>query len=227
MKITIPVSCSCGNVFCANGYAGKKFPLVICPKCNTPIYIIDHLSISVAADRLLYRSKTEMEGGDFTLSIICSAIAVECTLTQVFLKWKAIENGRITMQSATAAERDAWEKEYRKNSKFIDSANFVSNALVGKKFDDFVANYITTNKDHPGILIKAGLPKMVSQTKLKYFQKEIFDRRNRIMHWGKVDYQQSDAAPCLSAAIGIINILKLMDRLRCEKMELDWRQSNP
>jgi len=103
----------------------------------------------------------------------------------------------------------------------------VSNALVGKKFDDFVEEFVAINKDHPGILIKAGFPRMASQSKLKYFQKEIFDRRNRIMHWGNVNYVQADAAPCLSAAIGIVNILKLMDRLRYEKMERDWRNSLP
>jgi hypothetical protein len=167
-----------------------------------------------------------MEGGDYTLSIICSAIAVECALTRVFLKWKETESLGKSGSWGTDVEKKAWEKEYRKNSRFIDSANFVSNTLVGKQFDDFVVDFLTTNKDHHGILIKAGLPRVVSQTKLKYFQNEIFDRRNRIMHWGEVGYQQSDAAPCLSAAIGIINILKLMDRLRCEKMERDWRQAN-
>jgi hypothetical protein len=46
------------------------------------------------------------------------------------------------------------------------------------------------------------------------------------MHWGKVDYEHSDAARSLDAAIVMINILKRMDRQRCEKMESDWRQAN-
>jgi hypothetical protein len=65
MKVTIPVTCSCGNEFQADGYAGKKFPVSICPICNTPVHIIEHLSISVVADLLLYRSKAEMEGRDY------------------------------------------------------------------------------------------------------------------------------------------------------------------
>jgi len=36
----------------ADGYAGKKF-LCQLSKCNTPIHIIEHLSISVIADLLL------------------------------------------------------------------------------------------------------------------------------------------------------------------------------
>ena len=94
------------------------------------------------------------------------------------------------------------------------------------EFDAFVADFLTKNENHKATLIKAGMPQWASQTELGYFQKEIFDRRNRIMHWGKVDYKQTDAAPCLSAAIGIVNILKLMDRLKYEKMEHDWRQAN-
>jgi hypothetical protein len=226
VKIAIPITCSCGNVFLADGHAGKKFPLAVCPKCDAQIHIIEHLSISVVADLLLFRSKSEIDGGDYTLSIICSAIAVECALTRVFLKWKETESLGKSGHRGTETEKKAWEKEYRKNRRFIDSANFVSNALVGKKFDVFVADFTKTNRDHPGILIKARLPQMEGQSQLAYFQTEIFDRRNRIMHWGEVGYQQSDAASCLSAAIGMINILKLMDRQKCEKMEHDWRQAN-
>jgi hypothetical protein len=223
MRVSIPVNCSCGNKFLADGYAGKKFPVSICPSCKTPIHIIEHLSISVVADLLLYRSKTEMEGGDYTLSIICSAMAVECALTQVFLKWRKIES-RIYLPSDD--EQNAWEDELRKKGTIKKSVDFVSEFLSGMKFDDFVTDFLTKNKDHRGILIKNGFPQWASQTKLSYFQKEIFVKRNRIMHWGKVDYRQEEAAPCLSAAIGIVNILKLMDRLKCEKMERDWRKAN-
>jgi hypothetical protein len=224
MKVAIPVTCSCGNEFLADGYAGKKFPVSICPSCKVPIHIIEHLSISVVADLLLYRSKAEMEGGDYTLSIICSAIAVECSLTQVFLKWRKIGSRKL---SPTEEEQNAWEDELRKKGPIKKSVDFVSEFLSGMKFDDFVTDFLTKNKNHPGILIKNGFPQSASQTKLEYFQREIFDKRNRIMHWGKVDYQQKEATPCLSAAIGIVNILKLMDRLRYEKMERDWRQANP
>jgi hypothetical protein len=224
MKVSIPVTCSCGIEFLADGYAGKKFPVSTCPKCNTTIHIIEHLSISVVADLLLYRSKTEMEGGDYTLSIICSSMAVECALTQVFLKWRKIES-RIYLPSED--EQNAWEEELRKKGSIKKSVDFVSEFLSGMKFDDFVTDFLAKNKDHPGILIKNGFPQWASQTELDYFQKEIFDKRNRIMHWGKVDYQMEEAALCLSAAIVVVNILKLMDRLKCEKMEHDWRQANP
>jgi hypothetical protein len=165
-----------------------------------------------------------MEGGDYTLSIICSAMAVECALTQVFLKWRKIECRKY---QPTEKEQSAWEDELRKKGPIKKSVDFVSEFLSGMKFDDFVTDYLTKNKDRPGILIKNGFPQWESQTKLEHFQREIFDKRNRIMHRGKMDYQQKETAPCLSAAIVMVNIFKLMDRLKYEKMERDWRQANP
>jgi hypothetical protein len=229
MKVTIPVVCSsCKTEFPHVGYAGRKFPVAVCPTCGESIHIIEHLSISVDADLLLHRSKSEMEGGDFTLSIILNAIAVECGLTQVFLKWKAIASER-SVHTATDVERDAWEKVFLNSTnwgKFKSSANFVSKFLTGMDFDDFVQDFHNKTKDHVGLWIKAGFPSDLSMAKVDRFQKEIFNTRNRVMHWGKVDYEHSDAARSLDAAIVMINILKRMDRQRCEKMESDWRQAN-
>src|ERR1035438_2897484 len=229
MKVTIPVICSsCRTEFPQSGYAGKKFPVAVCPTCGESIHIIEHLSISVDADLLLHRSKSEMDGGDFTLSIILNALAVECALTQVFLKLKAIDSG-LSVHTATDVERDAWEKTFLNSTnwgKFKNSANFVSKFLTGIFFDDFVEDFNNKTKDHVGLWIKAGFPPYLSMAKLDSFQKEIFNKRNRMRQSGKGDYERSDAARSLDAAIVMVNILKRMDRQRCEKMERDWRQAN-
>jgi hypothetical protein len=223
MKITIPVACSsCGYEFPVAGYGEKKFPLSRCPKCNAAINIFDPLSISVFAERLLHRSKREMEGGDYTLSIICSAMAVECFLTQAFLKWKEIESYKSTGHLTTEDERDAWEQEYRKksgNGGFLKSADFVSEFLSGIKFDDFATT------DFRAKAIMVGLSGAVGLSPKEYFQQGLFKKRNRILHWGEVNYQQTDAALCWGAAVGVIGILKVMDADKCQKMERYWRQS--
>jgi hypothetical protein len=46
---------------------------------------MDPVFVSIIAERLFY-PQSELEGGDHTLSIICSAIAVETAFTQAFLK---------------------------------------------------------------------------------------------------------------------------------------------
>ena len=78
MKFSVPVACSsCGCDFSALGYAEQKFPAAACPECGAQIHILNPLSISVVAERLLYRSQREIAESDYTLSVICSAIAVE------------------------------------------------------------------------------------------------------------------------------------------------------
>lgn len=220
MKFFVPVRCSCGQEFLADGYAEERLPATVCPKCQSAGIPWERLSISIVADRLLYRSNAEIEGGDYTLSIICSAMAVECALTQVYLKWKEIENLRITEHLATGDEKAAWETEYRNETirgKFTRPANFVSKFLVKKEFDDFVADYTKQNGNaestHTDI-------KPVTQ----HVQNELFRRRNQIMHWGRVDYDQADATRCLSAASGVIEHLKAMDKERYQVMEKSWKE---
>src|ERR1035437_1785372 len=186
MKFSTPVICFCGYEYPVAGYAAEKFPLSICPKCNTPINIIDPLSISVVAERLLYRGKSEMEGGDCTLSIICSAMAVECFLTRAFLKWEGIESLRLTGHLPTEDEENTWEKNYPKSEGFQFPADFVSNSLAGMKFDEFVAT--NTNAK----LIMDRFSDSVGVSAQKYFQDTLFKKRNRILHWGNVSYDQAD-----------------------------------
>ena len=45
-----------------------------------------------------------MTEGDYTLSIICTAIAVETAFTQAFLKWKKIEHLQSVKNPATEVE---------------------------------------------------------------------------------------------------------------------------
>ena len=91
MKIAVPVICSaCGTEFSAFGVGEQRIPPATCPKCGAQIHLLDPLSVSVIADRLLYRSKHELDEGDYTLSIICSAIAVETAFTQAFINGRAL-----------------------------------------------------------------------------------------------------------------------------------------
>jgi hypothetical protein len=190
------------------------------------IHIIDPLSISVVADRLLYRSKGEISNGDFTLSIICSAMAVESALTNVFQKWKGLEIFKSNGRWATGNERDGFEIEYRRQTSpggFEKSANYVSKFLCGKIFDDFVTDFL--QRSNEATLIKAGFPQHESQLKTSYVHQELFLRRNRIMHWGKVDYQKEAAALAFSAACSAFAVLKVMDREKNDAAERAWRES--
>ncbi len=150
MKFSIPFACSsCGCDFSAFGYGEEQFPPAKCPKCGATIHIIDRLSISIVADRLLYRSGTELNAGDPTISIICSAIAIESALTSVFIKWKKIDH-ELNGGTTTDVELDLWTQEYRDRTKqggFPKPANFVAKFLTNKTFKDFVADFIERNDE--------------------------------------------------------------------------------
>jgi len=219
-NIPAPVVCSsCGYEFTATGDAGKRFPVSICPKCNAAIHIGNPLSISVVGEHLLFRSKGEMEGEDYTLSIICSAIAVECFLTRTFFHWKGVESLMSNGHLPTGDEQNVWEEDFPKGGGFLVSADFVSDAIAGMKFDIFV------NGNPNAKSIMDGFTEAADISPKKYFRDELFQRRNRILHRGKMNYTQADATLCLRMAIGIRDILKVMDAQKCEKMERDWRQS--
>jgi hypothetical protein len=230
MKIPIPVVCPyCGCDFSSLGYGEKRIPPAHCPACGKTILILDPLSISVVADRLLFRSRSEVDSGDPTVSIICSAVAVEAALTQVFVKWKKMDHWVV---KPTAAQQNRWENEYRngtrqdksKRSGFEKSADLVSHYLTGKMFDDFVGAFV--KKNGTAALIGSGSPRQESELKASHVHKKLFHKRNRIMHWGEVNFEKDDALNAFTAACDAISILKLMDQERLKLWSVRF-ESNP
>jgi hypothetical protein len=198
--------------------------MATCPKCGSAIHIIDSLSVSVVADRLLYRSQSELASGDYTFSIVSSAMAVEAAYTQAFMKWKSIEHQRARGANPTDKEKETWEDEYRDETRgnFEKSAKFVAKFLYGKTFNQFVDDFLA--RESKAAVIKAGFPPNKDQLQSKYIHTELSRRRNRIMHWGKVDYQQADASVALRAAQTAFAVLKALDKQKYEAMEKAFRE---
>jgi hypothetical protein len=224
MKFSVPVICpSCKSQFAASGVREERIPAAACPNCGDVIHIIDPLSLSIVAERLLYRSHTELTAGDYTFSIISSAIAVEAAFTQAFMKWKSIDYQQTTGNQPTDEVEQVWEEEYRNETRgsFKTAAKFVAKFLFGKTFDQFASDFLACNT--PAELIHAAFPPNKDHLNSDYIYKELFHCRNMIMHRGKVDYLESDASVALEAARTAFAILKAMDKERCEAMERAWR----
>jgi hypothetical protein len=225
MKFTVPVICpSCTNRFAASGVREERIPAAACPNCGDVIHIIDPLSLSIVAERLLYRSHNELTAGDYTFSIISSAIAVEAAFTQAFMKWKSIDYLQTTGNQPTDEVTQAWEEEYRRETRgsFQTSAKFLAKFLSGKTFDKFASDFLACNT--PAAIIKAAFPANKDHLNSDYIYKELFLRRNMIMHRGKVDYLEADASVALEAARTAFAILKAMDKEKYEAMERAWRE---
>jgi len=153
-------------------------------------------------------------------------MAVECALTQVFFKWKRMARTSPSSWTTTQQEQENWERDYKKGTGrggFENSANFVSEFVCGKKFDVFTADYYSNRSK--AVLIASGFPSYESQSKARFIHEELFKRRNKIMHWGRVNYQSEDASLALAAGFTAVNILKVIDRQKGEAMERDWREA--
>ena len=166
----------------------------------------DPLSVSVTAERLLWRSRAELRLGEYSLSTVIAVMAVESYLTRLFLKFKGMSNYESTLNLPTPAEEAIWEKEYPRAGGFSGPAGFVSQKLVAMSFDEFV------QKNTPAQNIFSALPDSSEVTPTQYFQNELFSRRNRIVHWGFVNSSQADAERCHSIAIALVSIFREMDK---------------
>ncbi|MFZ3212679.1 MAG: hypothetical protein WA188_14320 [Terriglobales bacterium] len=206
MKLPLKVPCVCGHTVSFSTYGDEALPRVTCPECGFSTDVIDPLSVSVTGERLLYRSKAELEDGDYSLSIMIGAIAVESFLTRLFLKLKGMDSYATTFTLPTPVQEEAWEREYPRSGGFTGPADFVSKAITGMAFDEFVSGNTVAVK------IMAGLPDAPHPSAKQYFQDELFKRRNRIVHWGYVNSAKAEAQLCHTLAMAAVSILREMDK---------------
>lgn len=180
----------------------------VCPKCGAAASLIDPLSVSVTTERLLYRSKAELERGDYSLSIVIGTTAVESFLTRLFFKVKGMDVLATSFTWPTEAQEKAWEFEYPKKGGFTVPADFVSKATTGMTFDEFVAKNAVASK------IMAGFPSAANLSAKQYFQSALFHLRNRIAHWGYVNTSQAEGERSYSLAVAIVSIFREMDKIK-------------
>ena len=158
------------------------------------------------------------------MPIILGAIAVEAAMTALYMKWRRL-NEDLLESEVTQAHRDQWEDDYCDGTKkrgFVRSANFISNYLTGVAFfDDFVTSFFDSGSKSE--VIAAGLPTSLKLARANYIQGELFDRRNRIMHWGQVNHSKDEAASAVAAARTAFAVLLLMDKTRAEEHEKELR----
>jgi hypothetical protein len=209
MKFTYNAACECGGEFIFSATGEEKFGPGECSSCKKTTCLIDPLSVSVTAEKLLYRSKAELENGDYSLSIVIAAIAVESYLTRLFLKLKGMENYATTFELPNESMEAQWKKDYPRSGGFLKPSDFVAKQFTGLTFDEFVmSNNIVSA--HAFL----GLPNSNKVLPSRYFQHELFNRRNRIAHWGYVNSTQQEAEHSHQIAVAILTILREMDRLK-------------
>jgi hypothetical protein len=85
MKSTFSIRCNCGQEIILVAMGSELFEGTDCPQCHSRLEIIDNGFVSL---RVFNRSWLELQSGDFTLSIILGAMAMECEMARLYVKWK-------------------------------------------------------------------------------------------------------------------------------------------
>lgn len=155
---------------------------------------------------LMERARHELAHSDVTISTLLSAVAVEAQMSYLFLKWKAIDSGKLPADQTTE-DRKRWEDEWANMRSIGKRLDELSRLLTSKPFDEFAR----LNKDR----LESALTGYNPGASIKDFlQEQFFDRRNDIVHYGKIDFQETDGKQSLSLATALLGLLQAMDLKR-------------
>lgn len=219
MLSSFTVRCQCGELlsFTASGTDLPKDGC--CPKCDRSTFFVQPLG-NVVGTRLLSRAASELDKGDFTLTIVLSAMAVECEMQRLFIKWKGMDwmRSKATGNLPTSAEEDVWEEKWRQLFRINKKLDRLSKLLTGTDFDSLISKKAaailsTVYTKHPSL-------RSYSSAK-ECLQQELFNKRNKIMHSGQIDSSQVDAEVCFELATALTNILKTMDEHRIALLDAE------
>jgi hypothetical protein len=212
MKFSFPITCQCGHKMTMETSGTGDPKEQQCPECFTAFYFVQPLG-NVVGMRIFNRAWSELQNGDFTLVIVLSAMAVECELARLFFKWHEVD--LFPVHIATQADKDGLEKAWRKWISIAVRLDKVSTLLTGKSFDSFLSHKPEFLKS-----ISAKYPTLtVGASSKEFFIKELFYKRNKIVHAGEINYQQPDGDMCFTLANALLGILEAMDKQRIKAMD--------
>ena len=212
MKSSIPVTCHCGHQMTLQTSGTQDPKDAQCPACGTAFWFVKPLGNFVGM-RIFNRAWVELGKGDVTLVIVLSAMAVECELARMFIKWNEIDLMNTGMP--TPADREALAEQWRKWNSIVVRFDKVSTLLVQEDFDSFLSHNTELLKP-----IHAKYPASASCASPKdVFITEFFHKRNRIVHSGEIDFQQPDGEKCFTLAATLFDIMKEMDERRLKVLD--------
>jgi hypothetical protein len=213
MKWSVTVTCQqCGQPSTHESSGTQELKDAQCPKCSVPFWFIKPLGDFVGMT-IFNRAWQELQKQDFTLVIVLSAMAVECNLAYLFSKWKEIEM-MDTKMPVPQADKDAWIAEWNGIFEIKKRLNKLSTFLTGKDFDAFLSANTRLMTSFSAAFAASGCT-----SPRQFFVQELFYRRNRIVHSGAIDFQQSDADTCFTLAAKLFEILKEMDAQRLKVLD--------
>jgi len=202
MKSFFAVKCSCGHEQTLETMSTDPFKDTTCEKCGSALIIVDD---GFASWRIYNKALQFLRSNDYTLSTILGAVAVESELGRIYIKWRSIDTGLPC--EITDADREKFEDELRKYFKIVDRLEMVSEYLTTLKFNEFIRSDASL-----GAFVARAHPDAAPNPSLKkFFEEQLFWKRNAIAHAGKIDSTKADAEKCFNVTNTLFKILAAMD----------------
>jgi hypothetical protein len=152
--------------------------------------------------RILERSRYEfLMNKDYNLSIVFSAMAVDCELSNLYFKWSNNIGSNISDQEL--------EKSLRKFGNIENKIQEVSKLMLSKGFKEFIQNNREILKN-----IENDYPSLNKNEVAESFQQQLFWPRNRVLHLGFSGYTKNDAKRCFNIATLGLQIFDKMDEYK-------------
>lgn len=202
MRLTLSLHCpKCGKLNPVPAIVGKPVPDVTCADCQSRYIGTGEVDVT---DGVFSRSEEELDKGDFTLSVIFAAMAVECEIARLYFKWRMIDY---------CLALDNLEEEFRKLTAIVDRLDATARLLTSLSFNEFVQRS-STNKEMTDWLNRIGASEILNGLATKTIQEKLFWPRNRILHFGETNFDFKKAISCLIISRATLAILGSMDELR-------------
>ncbi len=203
MKIPIGVHCVC----CAKENAIRielHDPSIsfVCTECGMQNEGPFGLGFDVG-DRVLQRAHFGFHSNrDYSMSIVLSAMAVECQVSHLHHKWEQI-GAMLSSVMVGDAELDERLRRYQNAATRLEH---VAQLMYPSGLDDFVVSRSELTKT-----IRNGFPSLGLRQFAIGFQQALFWPRNRILHLADMRYGEADATRCFNLAALGIHIFQELD----------------
>ncbi len=189
MKIPLLLPCECGLTQTIHIDADESSFDWTCDRCkeNHSCFFDNEFTKS---DKILRRAGAECKQEEFAISIILSALAFECELSRLFMKWKDIE----ALRRNEHFDAEAAGEELRNLRSIKKKISFISTYLDPTGIDDVVRQTPAIEKH-----LKA-VPTLKVGELIDGLEKVIFYPRNEIMHLGRTNQTKTQAMQALNAS---------------------------
>ena len=206
MKIPYPFRCeNCGSTDPVEINLARTSPEWVCESCGHKNAGIFHPGFTIGW-KILIRSDYELRRRkDHSMSIVLSAMAFDCDLSRLFLKWSEVGE----LQSGKAPDMEELERKLRGLLPMRRKIETVGRLIDSRGVDDFVQSSEDLQNSMKKLYPAIGVGPLAED-----LERSLFWPRNRILHLGEAEFVESEASLCYRLSEFGLNLFETLDRAR-------------